>query len=130
MIEAVNSVLSNAPASKAVVEQQSSARSLSANPQKIQEAAVSVPYVSPYISLDGSSNRAILQIRDSDTGDVLSQYPTKTQIRAYQNAQEYSQRQERAESVGPSESQGAELTSQAVKSPTPQVELPSVDSKA
>lgn len=120
MIEAVNSVLSNAPASRQIVEQQSTVRSNAANPDKIQEAAVTTPYVSPYISLDRSSNRAVLQIRDSDTGDVLSQYPTKTQIRAYQNAQEISQRQERAESVGPSESQGAELTSQATRTPEAQ----------
>ena len=99
MIEAVNSVLSNASASRQVVEQQSTVRSNAANPTKIQEAAAKTPYVSPYISLDKGSNRAVLQIRDSDTGDVLRQYPTKTQIKAYQNAQEYSQRQERAQSV-------------------------------
>ncbi len=121
MIEAVNSVLSNASASRQIVEQQSTARSNAANPTKIQEAATTTPYISPYISLDRSSNRAVLQIRDSDTGDVLRQYPTKTQLRAYQNAQEYSQRLERAETVGPSESQGASLTSQATRAETPQV---------
>lgn len=131
MIEAVNSVLSNAPASRAVVEQQSNARSLAANPQRTQEAAVRTPYVSPYISLDRGSNRAVLQIRDSDTGDVLRQYPTKTQLRAYQTAQEYSQRQERAEAVGPSQEQGADLTTQATRSPTHQtVEAPSVETEA
>ncbi len=121
MIEAVNSVLSNASASRQIVEQQSTARSNAANPTKVQEAATTTPYVSPYISLDRSSNRAVLQIRDSDTGDVLRQYPTKTQLRAYQNAQEYSQRLERAETAGPTEAQGAQLTSQAVRSEAPQI---------
>lgn len=121
MIEAVNSVLLNASASRQVVEQQSTARSGAANPTKVQEAATATPFVSPYISIDRGSNRAVLQIRDSDTGDVLSQYPTKTQLRAYQNAQEYSQRLERAESAGPSEEQGASLTSQAIRTDAPQV---------
>jgi uncharacterized FlaG/YvyC family protein len=92
MIEAVNSVLSNVSASRGVADQQSTARSLSANPEKIQEAA-RAPYVSPYISIDKSSSRAILQIRDSDTGDVVRQFPTEGQLRAYQNAQQFSDRQ-------------------------------------
>lgn len=93
MIEAVNSVLSNASSTRVAVEQQTTTRSLAANPERTQEAA-RTPYVSPYISLDRSSNRAVLQIRDSDTGDVLRQYPTETQLRAYRNAQETSRREE------------------------------------
>lgn len=92
MIEAVNSVLSNAPVNRAAVETQTTARSLSANPEKIQEAA-KTPYVSPYISIDKSSNRAILQIRDSETGDVVRQFPTEGQLKAYRTAQEFSNRQ-------------------------------------
>lgn len=92
MIEAVNSVLSNVQASRGVVEQQSTARSLSANPDKTQEVA-KTPYVSPYISIDRQSNRAILQIRDSDTGDVVRQFPTEGQLKAYRTAQEFSERQ-------------------------------------
>ncbi|MEM6811225.1 MAG: hypothetical protein AAF549_02035 [Pseudomonadota bacterium] len=99
MIEAVNSVLSNASATRQVVEQQSTARSLAANPTRVQEAPAKTPYVSPYISFDRNFNRAVLQIRDSDTGDVLRQYPTQTQLRAYQTAQQYSERQERADIV-------------------------------
>ena len=96
-IEAVNSVLSNAASTRGVVEQQSTTRSLSANPERTQEAAARTPYVSPYISIDRSSNRAVLQIRDSDTGDVVRQFPTEGQLKAYRTAQEFSQRQ-RAES--------------------------------
>lgn len=92
MIEAVNSVLSNAPVNRTAVESQSTSRSLSANPDKIQEAA-KTPYVSPYISIDRQSNRAILQIRDSDTGDVVRQFPTEGQLKAYRTAQEFSNRQ-------------------------------------
>lgn len=93
MIEAVNSVLSNASSTRAAVEQQSTTRTTAVNPDKVQETA-KTPFVSPYISLDRSSNRAVLQIRDSDTGDVLRQYPTESQLRAYRNAQETSGRSE------------------------------------
>lgn len=92
MIEAVNSVLSNAATTLRVAEQQSTSRSLSANPNKVQEVA-KTPYVSPYISIDRQSNRAILQIRDSDTGDVVRQFPTEGQLKAYRTAQEFSERQ-------------------------------------
>jgi len=133
MIEAVNSVLSNAPAARAVAEQQSSARSLAANPQKVQETAKTTPYVSPYISLDRSSNKAVLQIRDSDTGDVLQQYPTKTQIRAYQNAQQNTERLERREAVGPSQDQAPSVSQPTNSQSVPEVaevEAPSVETEA
>jgi len=93
MIEAVNSVLSNVSASRGQAEVQSTSRSLAANPQKVQETAQSTPYVSPYISYDNNFNKAVLQIRDSNTGDVVTQYPTETQLRAYQVAQQNSERQ-------------------------------------
>ena len=92
MIEAVNSVLSTISASRGIADQQSTARSLSANPEKIQEAA-KVPYVSPYISIDRGYNKAVLQIRDSDTGDVVRQFPTEGQLKAYRTAQQFSERQ-------------------------------------
>ncbi len=92
MIEAVNSALSNASANRNTVDQQSTVRSTAANPNRVQEAA-RVPFVSPAISIDKQSNRAIIQIRDSDTGDVIRQFPTEGQLKAYQTAQEFSERQ-------------------------------------
>lgn len=87
MIEAVNSVLSNAPYTKAVVEQQSVARSFAANPARVQEASIRAPYISLYIKMDTNFDKAILQIRDSDTGDVVRQIPTESQLEAYRRAQ-------------------------------------------
>ena len=92
MIEAVNSVLSNSSATRIAAEQQTTARSFAANPEKVQEAA-KTPYVSPAISIDRASNKAIIQIRDSDTGDVVRQFPTEGQLKAYRTAQEFSERQ-------------------------------------
>jgi hypothetical protein len=101
MIEAVNSVLSNAPYTKAIVEQQSVATSYAANPARVQQAAIQAPYISLYIKVDTNFDKAILQIRDSDTGDVVRQIPTESQLEAYRRAQ----------------------TSNAVRSPEPQKDL-------
>ncbi|MCB9988723.1 MAG: hypothetical protein H6868_05225 [Rhodospirillales bacterium] len=40
------------------------------------------PYVSPYIHVDLNYDKAVLQIRDSDTGDVLNQFPSQKRLEA------------------------------------------------
>jgi hypothetical protein len=84
MIEAVNSTVASAALLRGNTEQVSVARSLAANPEKTQEAAPApqAPFVSPYIYVDVNYNKAVLQIRDSDTGDVLKQFPSETTLRA------------------------------------------------
>lgn len=86
MIEAVNSVLSNAPIARAVVDQQSVATSFAANPDRVQVAA-KAPFISPYIHVDVNFDKAVLQIRDSETGDVVRTIPTEGQMEAYRRAQ-------------------------------------------
>lgn len=86
MIEAVNSVISNAVLARGSAEQQSVVRSFAANPEKVQEVA-QAPYVSPYISMNIDYNKAVLQIRNSDTGDVIRQFPSESQLEAYRKAQ-------------------------------------------
>lgn len=88
MLEAVNSVLSNAPYTKAVVDQQSVARSFAANPSNVQAAPVIAPYVSLYIKVDVNFDKALLQMRDRDTGDVVRQIPSEVQLEAYRRAQQ------------------------------------------
>ena len=83
MIEAVNSVVSNAPVIRASAEQVNSVRaelpeSVSAGPQ--------APFVSPYISVDVNFDTAVLQIRDSDTGDVVRQFPSESTLTARRRA--------------------------------------------
>lgn len=87
MIEAVNSVLSNSPLVRGSVDQASVARA------EIQSVASSpqAPYISPYISVDINYNKAVLQIRDSDTGDVLNQFPSQSRLEAVQRAQSISE---------------------------------------
>jgi hypothetical protein len=81
MIEAANSVLQTAPAVRAVAEQASSnLESIAANPERTQKVVIQAPYVSPYISVDVNYNRAVLQLRDSETGDVKDQYPSRSRM--------------------------------------------------
>lgn len=86
MIEAVNSVVSNATLVRGAAEQQSVARSYAANPERVQEIP-KAPFVSPYIRVDTNFDKAVLQIRDSETGDVVRQFPSESQLEAYRRAQ-------------------------------------------
>ena len=83
MIEAVNSVLSNAPFIRGAADQVSASRVA----QPVAESSthevgsvpvIQAPYVSPYIEVNNSYNKAVLQIRDSDTGDVIRQFPSES----------------------------------------------------
>ncbi|MEZ5919239.1 MAG: hypothetical protein R3D66_04845 [Alphaproteobacteria bacterium] len=80
----MNSVLANASLLRGHAEQGSSARSFTANPDRVQEAP-QAPFVSPYIIVDTNFDRAVLQIRDSNTGDVLRQFPSESALRARQS---------------------------------------------
>lgn len=81
MLEAVTSVLQSAPVARGNAEQISNARSFAANPDKVQEAP-QAPYISPFIYMDVNYDKAILQIRDSETGDVITQFPSESRLRA------------------------------------------------
>lgn len=122
MIEAVNSVISNAVLARGSAEQQSVARSYAANPERVQEVA-RAPYVSPYISMDINYNKAVLQIRDSDTGDVVRQFPSESQMEAYRKAQAAQASREALSSIqisGPStDATPAQKTTTAPSAPTP-----------
>ena len=83
MIEAVNSVLANASLSRGSAVQVSTSARINLE----APAAPKAPYTSPRIALDTNANRAVIQIRDSDTGDVLTQFPSESRIRAIQAQQ-------------------------------------------
>lgn len=87
MLEAVNSVLSNASYTKVVADQQSVVNSFAANPDRVQQASLQAPYLSLYIKVDVNFDKAILQMRDNESGDVLRQIPSETQLEAYRRAQ-------------------------------------------
>ncbi|PZO88742.1 MAG: hypothetical protein DI626_01035 [Micavibrio aeruginosavorus] len=61
--------------------------SFAANPDRVQQASLQAPYVSLYIKVDVNFDKALLLMRDSDTGDVVRQIPSETQLEAYRRAQ-------------------------------------------
>ncbi len=87
MIEAVNAAVSNAQLVRVVAEQTSTTQSFSSNPTRVQAAAITAPYLSPHVDLNGGNSKPIFVVRDLATGEHIRQFPTEGQIRAYQSAQ-------------------------------------------
>lgn len=96
MIEAVNSVIANNIVLRSSAVQGSAPSVNVPAPSAEGEAprAPQAPFVSPYIALDTVSNRAVLQIRDSDTGDVEQQFPTESRLVQIQEAQARAQQRD------------------------------------
>lgn len=116
MIEAVNATISSAPSVKAIAQQVSSAESLAANPARTQKAAVSAPYLSPHVRLSPGV-KPIFVVRDLNTGEAVRQFPSESQIVAYQKAaqaQEFAARLERV--FVPNEAQSLEQAEAVVES--------------
>ena len=86
MIEAVNAVVSNSQILRSVAEQTATTQNLSANPARIQTAAISAPYLSPHVDYNGGNSKPIFVVRDSSSGEVIKQFPSEAQIRAYSKA--------------------------------------------
>ena len=82
MIEAVNSVLTNAQLLRGNAEQASAAAQPAvATPEPSESISVpQAPFVSPYIAVDVNFDTAVLQIRDSETGDVVTQFPSESRL--------------------------------------------------
>jgi len=89
MIEAIKSTLAVAPQVSKVSSQTSTQRSLSANPEKLQEVAVTDDgfYTSRNVRVDNSANVAVLEFRNPLNGDVKTQIPTEAQLQAYERAE-------------------------------------------
>ncbi len=79
MIEAVNSLLANAPLIRSTVVQDKQAQNVAGVVEEVKKVP-QAPYVSPYISYDVNLDVAVIQFRDSDTGDVVEQLPSKLSI--------------------------------------------------
>ena len=86
MIEAVNAVVSNSQILRSMAEQTATTQNLSANPARIQSAAISAPYLSPHVDYNGGNSKPIFVVRDSASGEVIKQFPSEAQIRAYTRA--------------------------------------------
>jgi hypothetical protein len=89
MIEAVGT-LSNATS---VPRASAPARSSASSAPRIQPSEL---FVSSRIRVDNELDMAIIEIRSQETGDIIRQYPTESQIRAFVRASEIQARDEEA----------------------------------
>lgn len=83
-------------------------------------------FVSSYIRVDNLQNIAILEVRETDTGEVLQQFPSKSQIQAFKRAEQLQRVREEApqvvETSAPSDiSTDGETAIEAAPAPAPQV---------
>lgn len=81
MLEAVSSALQTAPSVRGHAEQASTLESFAANPGRVQKV-LQAPYISPYVRVDVNFDKAVLELRDSDTGDVVTQIPSMPRLEA------------------------------------------------
>lgn len=110
MIEAVNSLLSNTSLLRGSTEAVDSSRSFASNPERLQQVArgPQAPFVSPFIAVDLNHNKAVLQIRDSETGDVLRQFPSESRLQAQEQQQVLSEGGQIFEDAGSSDVVGVQ----------------------
>ena len=112
MVDAVNSTIANIAPSRDVA----SSGGANVAPPVPSEAprAPQAPFVSPYISVDLNFDRAVLQIRDSETGDVEQQFPTQSRLVQLSRSQAT---QERLDVRQTSQQQSVEHTPQPQQGP-------------
>lgn len=91
MLEAVNSVLQTAQFVRPQAEQTSAVDSFAGNPERAQRVSPQAPYVSPYIYIDLGHNKAVIQLRNGETGDVEGQFPSEASLEARARAASTSQ---------------------------------------
>lgn len=82
MIEAIKSSVANSVLQRGSVDQSSTLNSFAANPDKVQSVS-QTPYVSPTVRVDVNTKIAILEFRESTTGEVVTQIPSEQAIRTY-----------------------------------------------
>lgn len=105
MVDVVNSVAtsaailrlgSNAPGQNNALDQQNLiAEAVTSGAPTTPQA----PYVSPYISVNYDYDKAVLQIRDAETGDVQEQFPTNSRLAEIRRAQVQLEQADRIENA-------------------------------
>ena len=88
MIEAISATVSNSQLVRQVAEQTATTQSYSSNPTRVQAAAITAPYLSPHVDMNGGNSKPIFVVRDAATGESISQFTTEGKISAYQQAQD------------------------------------------
>ena len=117
MIEAVSSSLVSTQLLRGSVG------SVDTSPPAAVREAPKAPYISPHISIDVAHNKAVLQIRDSDTGDVQQQFPTESRLAQISQAQaKLEQRQIVRDADIPDAPQQHQQQETTVSAPVPNVQ--------
>ncbi len=129
MIEGINATVANA----AVIRPQDGGSNPSA--QNVKTGASSdgiastpkAPYISPHIEVDVNYDKAVLQIRDSSTGDVVRQFPSESRLQELRREADEAQKPAlpSAAADGPQQTQ-----SQSVADSVQSESTPSSDSEA
>lgn len=132
MLEAVNSVLQTAPFVRQNNEQISTADSFAANPERTQRAAPQAPFVSPYIFVDVNFDKAVIQLRNGETGDVEDQFPSQAALEAAARQAASRQAASVQESTTPetqSQSAQAEVQQSQSSAPAPQTNAQAISAQ-
>ena len=87
-VEAVNSVIASSAVARGSVDQISASRAAQVAAPSGDGVSLETPYRSLNVEIDTNYDRAVLQVRDSQTGDVLNQFPSDTALRAQNAAQQ------------------------------------------
>lgn len=104
MIEAVNAATASVALSQSTSSQTDVQVSASASPlEEIGDApqAPRAPFVSPFIAVDTEFDRAVLQIRNGDTGEVIRQFPSEGRLENQARETERIERSERLRENSP-----------------------------
>ncbi|MDH5722203.1 MAG: hypothetical protein OEY94_02640 [Alphaproteobacteria bacterium] len=89
MVDAVNAAISSVSTLPAASREAAVvASSILAADSSSVVSMPQAPYVSPYIHVDLNFDTAVLQIRDSDTGDVVEQFPSESRLQQLRRAQQ------------------------------------------
>ena len=95
MVDAVNAVISSVNTLPVANREAAGVAARSALVSNADSGSAPVqpkaPYVSPYIHVDFTFDKAVLQIRDSDTGDVVDQFPSQSRLQQLRRAEALSQ---------------------------------------
>lgn len=115
MVDVVNSSLVGAVNLRSAVQDQSGPQGQAAS--SVQSGGLSTPrapFISPVISLDTNYNKAVLQIRNAETGDVEQQFPTRNrlaELRQDQARQDRAREAQQQESVSQTNAQSVQALS-------------------
>ena len=103
MLESVTSTVSSAAALRAAPARSGTAQLGEASPTDFSQSVAQrtgIPFISPFVVFDNNFDEAIIQIRDSATGDVVNQFPSEqTLARRQIEEQRAAQRAEAESSV-------------------------------